>query len=139
MPSTILRQRWGNLSRVFSVLNLHRHIKNCFIYLRCFFQSLTFFAKSSILDVDSVLNSVTDPQEPVTGNNFYLPQLWITSPTYRLAIACMYLHLVLLSQSQSSFKSQRSFFELPYQQVSSKFYKVLCKIYDGVVQLLLRN
>ena len=58
------------------------------------FQSLTIFTKSSILDVDKVLdmplNNVTAPQEPVTSNNFFLSQLWIIFSTYRLDI-CLYV------------------------------------------------
>ena len=43
------------------------------------FQSLTTFVKSSILDVDTVLNmsqnTVTVPPEPVASSNFFLSQL----------------------------------------------------------------
>ena len=65
------------------------------------FQSLTIFAKRFIIDVWQGSEYLFETQEPAASNNFFLSQLWIISPTYRLVFVRMQLHLVSFSQSQS--------------------------------------
>ena len=68
------------------------------------FQSLGIFTKTSILDVDSVLNrpySVTAPRKTVTSNNFF-PFAALNHFFYVLLVfVCMNLYLV--SKSQRTF------------------------------------
>ena len=111
MPSTALRQFWSNYSRVLSVLNIRKDGTIC--KNNSGILVVNYFSKS--LDVDRVLNtplnSVIGPEEPVTSNNFFLSLLWIISPTYRLTFVCMDLHLVSLALSQTGW-FPLSFFQI---------------------------